>query len=597
MAHSLNFYGIPFKADTQVAVEMEMVRRGGYYVDRKGVRHGLGLLEHFLNGWSLLWPEDDRHRWEVLILKNLLENRITVAMGSRDTSKTHSSSKWALFDYYCFPDTTLTVMTSTTMRGLERRVWGDIKNLHERAKKRYPWLPGNVVDAKHGIFTDAVATDGQIRDERKGISAIPCIGTNGEYLGSSLREFAGIKQKRRRLVGDELQYLPVEYLKVLDSFDKGDFKAAFLGNPIANNQSALDTVSEPRAGWGSEGTITKTTCWENKYGGVTINLVGTDSPNFDPDTLDKFPYLIDKGDADRVAARPGGKDSLEWWSQIMGIRKGGVVSNRVITVEEIERFGGFKECTWAGTDTIKLYSIDAGFGGDPCVRTYGEFGKDVDGRDILLVGEQVVIPILLSEGMPEQQIARYAKTDCDALRVPYSNVYFDAGMYATLAVEMARALSTEVNAVNCGGTATNRPVSADLFVWDEQKRERRLKTCYDHYSKLVTEFWFSVRLLVYGGQARHFPRLAAEDFAKREWRWVYGDRYELESKQEYKLRNQGQSPNYGDSMAILVEGARRLGFQIRNMLGVKEEGEGTEWIENALDKHRRYLRKTELKYA
>lgn len=591
-------YGARFKPDVHPAlVEMTFIRGGGYVTTASGQKVGLGLFGHYRALFSVLWPEDDHHRWSDLILKHILEERITVVAGSRDSSKTRTVSKWALCDYYCFAEETLTLMTSTNMRGLELRVWGDVKNLHERAKKVCPWLAGNVSDSKKGIFTDKIDLKGEIRDMRRGFICIPVLGYQGEYMGDALRDFAGIKQKRRRLVGDELQFIPREYLKALDSLDKGDFKAGFLGNPIADNGKSLDEVSEPREGWRALGEVTATKVWRNKYHGVTINLVGTDSPNFDAKTLGKYPYLIDQGDVDRVAARPGGKDSIEWWSQIMGVRKSGAISNKVLTVEEIEGFGGFGDCIWQGGGTTKVYAIDAGFGGDPCVRTYGEYGKSVNNEDILLFGDQKVIPILVSAGDPEGQIARYAKADCDVLGVPYSHVYFDAGMYATLAVQMARILSPDVNAVNFGGTATQRPVSADTYIYDEVKRERRLKTCYEHYSKFVTELWFSVRLVVHSRQARKFPREAAEEFNRREWRYIYDNRYELEPKDDYKLRNNGESPNNGDSLAILVEGARRLGFEIKNLRVSDGKGEEPDWLQKEQEKYRRFLRKTELNYA
>ena len=517
-----------------------------------------------------------------------------------NSSKTRTVSKWALCDYWCHPHDTLILMTSTDSRSLELRVWGDIKSLVDKARERYPWLPGNVVDAKHGLFTDDISGKEEVRDMRKGIIAIPCLSTQGEYLGLALKNFAGIKQKRRRLVGDELQFLPQDYLKVLDSLDKGDFKAALLGNPIADNGKALDKVTEPKCGWTGLGEVTKTMVWDNKYNGVTINLVGTDSPNFDAETLNRYPYLVDQSDVDRVSKRPGGKDSIEWWSQIMGVRKAGAVSNRVLTVAEIDQYGGFGDNIWLGSATTKVYAIDAGFGGDPCVRTWAEFGKNVADQDVLVFGDQKVIPILVgSKFTAEEQIANYAKLDCATLGIPFSNVFFDAGMYATLAVQMARTLSNEVNAVNFGGTATTRPVDNETYVSAygfEATPTRRLKTCYEHYSKFVTELWFSVRLLTQCRQARKWPRAAAEEFGRRLWDYVSNDRYELETKDDYKLRNGGESPNCADSLAIAVEGARRLGFEIKSLLVNSESKDEPDWLALEYEKYRRNVKKTELQY-
>lgn len=855
-----------------------------------------------------------------------------------NSGKTRRVSKWALMDYWCFPDTTLILMTSTTTRGLELRVYGDIKSLWERGTTRFPFLAGNPLDSKHGIFTDLLDDSTKVRDMRKGIIGIPTMTTEGAYDGSALVEFAGIKQVRRRLIGDEMQHIacfpagtiidtasgparietvrlgdrvisasgfnlvigiterlcsaltrittkdgrqlcctpnhpiltnkgwkracdinqysyivsayeamsilwedvqqigkgeslrgmrqqgspmrilrdsarkhfseheksflrfellremeaattrdpkedvhygasrenqPVQntlapgqsrivetscafneeldagtgmqassvaervpegfgtqtedtgrewdrthqsrmatnahvsrgtmelwnqyrkmererissglqsgpcipinktghrgrwtitrceegsryeeghlsegswvdrievlkpgntgfpnsdsnsarcrvynlqveghpsysvnglmvhncdYLKVLFAMDDGEFKGAFLGNMIADNGRALDKVAEPENGWGSEGEIKKTTAWRNKFNGVTLNLVGIDSPNLDPETKNKFPGMITQDSIDRAAKLPGAKDSLEWWSVIMGVRKAGAVSNRVLTVAEIERYGGFKECIWEGSPRTKVYSIDAGFGGDPCVRTWLEFGAEVNGQQIIQFGDQKVIPILLSSGISaEKQIARFAKIECDTLGIPYSNIFFDAGMYATLAVEMAREMSPAVNAVNFGGTATERPVGNDMMVFDHKTQTRRSKTWYEHVSKFVTELHFVVRLLAQCRQLRKFPRAAAEEFGRREWQYVYGDRYELENKDKYKLRNGGESPNYADSLVIGVEGARRLGFAIENMPDPNAPPKvGDDYIERELAKYQKERKKRQLSYT
>ena len=592
-------YGLDFPEQHPLLIEKRLIRAGGT-IQVVGQAFGNGLFFHYREMEKMLWPEDDLHRWADLILKEYLDNRITVIMGSRDSSKTRTISKAALCDYYCFPEDTLILMTSTNIRGLELRVWGDIKSLHERACKLFPMLPGNVADSKHGIFTDSISEGGDVRDMRKGILCVPCLGSQGEYMGDALKDFCGIKQRRRRLVGDELQFIPREYLKVLDSLDKGDFRAAFLGNPIADNGKALDAVSEPTDGWDSLGEVTKTKTWKNKYNGVTINLVGTDSPNFDKETPNRYPYLVDQGDVDRVSKRPGGKDSLEWWSQIMGVRKAGAVSNRVLTVQEIENYDGFKDCVWSGqSERIKVYSIDAGFGGDDCVRTWLEFGEAVDGRKLIRFGDQKVIPILVSsKDTPEKQIARYARADCATLGIPAAHLFADAGMYATLMVELAREMGPEVNAVNFGGTATERPVDNATFVWDERTQQKRLKTWHEHVSKFVTELYFVVRILCQCRQARKFPREAAEEFGRRMWEYVSGDRYELETKDEYKLRNSGESPNFADSAAICIEGARRLGFTIE---AIPEQGRekkpDDDYLKNEVERYRKERKTRELHYS
>jgi hypothetical protein len=158
-------------------------------------------------------------------------------------------------------------------------------------------------------------------------------------------------------------------------------------------------------------------------------------------------------------------------------------------------------------------------------------------------------------------------------------------------------MGAEVNAMNFGGTATQRPVSNDTFIWDERLNQRRLKTCYEAYSKFVTELWFGVRLLAQCRQARKFPRAAAEEFGRRQWEYVSNDRYELETKDDYKLRYGGESPNNADSLVIGVEGARRLGFNIELIpKDSVNKPENDTYLKTELAKYQQERKKMSLSY-
>jgi hypothetical protein len=553
----MDMYGVKFRDfTTQLQVERFFIQHDGYIGPNH--QYGRGLFHHYRAAQSLLWPKDDHHRWSDLILKTILEERITVIQGCRDSSKTRTVAKYSLLDYFMFPEETLILMSSTDMRGLELRVWGDLKSLHREACERYPGLPGNPIDAKHGIFTDSLDENGDIRDLRKGIICIPILDAEGNET-RSLERFVGVKQKRRRLIADEGQFLPVSYLNVLSNLDQGDFKGVFPGNPLG--QKALDRVGEPENGWESIGEPEKTTTWRNKFDGITISLVGTDSPNFDADRPKHYPYLIDAQDVERVRKRYG-DDSIEFYSQIKGVRKAGLNPFKVLPKELCVRNGAFTKALWSGEPRTLVMGIDAGFGGDACVVSLIEFGPGAEGATIAKFYPLETIPISLNSPLSaEDQIATAAKAKADRWGVLPANVFFEAGMRATLAMAIAKLFSFSANAILAGGPATERPVSDDLFIEDDSTGQRRLKTCREHYSKFVTELWFSIRNLVLNGQAREFPAAAADQFAEREWSWASQSRYELETKLEYKAR-MSSSPNEGDAVAIAFEGARRRGFSL-----------------------------------
>jgi hypothetical protein len=115
--------------------------------------------------------------------------------------------------------------------------------------------------------------------------------------------------------------------------------------------------------------------------------------------------------------------------QIMGVRKIGVDAYRVLTRSMCLKFGAFDVCVWFGEPTIKLLSIDAGFGGDPCECELIEFRKDVLGQNVIKFQSTITIPILMTgTETAEDQIAIYTKGLIQQLNVPPGHVFFEAGM-------------------------------------------------------------------------------------------------------------------------------------------------------------------------
>lgn len=577
-------------------IEMFFIQGGGY-LTKDGKRYGQGLFHHYKALQQLLWPEgEDHHRWSDLMLETILENRITAITGARDSGKTHVAlSRFGLTDYFCFPDETLILVSSTDLRGLKLRVWGDMSDLFRKAKNLHPWLPGNVVESLHGIFTDKLGDDTPVRDLRRGLICIPCLDRKGTWVGG-LEKFVGIKQKRRRVLGDEVQFMHAEYLTIMSNLDEGDFKGVFVGNTLPNRK-ALDKIAEPVEGWENRPQATKTDVFKNRFDGVTIQLVGTDSPNFDdpPDAPVRYKYMVNRNSEKRVGDR-WGRDSAEYHSQISGLRKTGLFINRVLSEDICRRGLAFEHVTWSGDPPpVKVYACDMAFGGDRAIAGFCEFGKDVEGRTILRVNPPHEIQLSV-ETDAEDQISLHIRKDCMDQDIPASHVYFDAGMRATAATSLAKLFSPDVNAVNFGGTPTKRPVCADEYVLDSQTMSKRLKRCDEQYDRFVTELWFSVRYAVLSKQVRELPNDVAEEFYEREWTLAKGGRYELETKDEMKLRC-GYSPDLADWLGIAVEGARRLGFMVEALPEFQGQNkENEEYLKIELTKYRQSLKKRSLSY-
>lgn len=570
-------------------IEFECIKMGGRWQFPSGNWGGIGLFHHYRNAQSLCWPEDDHHRWSDLGLKAIVENDVTVFLGSGDSNKTYSMVRWALIDFWVDPEKTLILVSSTDVRGLELRVWGKMKELLNRAKDLWDWLPGQVLESKYSITPDKIdAANERGRLLQRGIICIPCI-QGGRYVG--LGKYVGIKSPRLRHVGDEIQFMGASFLSAYANwFGKPNFKGVMAGNPL-DIMDPLGKAAEPIDGWTSMPAPTKTATWRSRFfNAFVVNFVGTDSPNFDypQDQPPRYDYLIGRKKLEAVA-KTYGKDSLEWSSQCEGVMRPGLVGRRVITRELCRLHHAHDDPLWNGTSRTLIYACDPAYGGgDRCVGGWGEFGESSDGKPILCLHPPEIIPINLKlDVIPEDQIATYIKGRLLELGIPVENCFWDSFGKGTLGHSFATVFGSATPIpVDSGARPTKRPVRFDLFVEEDNgygRMEKRLKRCDEHYSKFVTEMWFSVREIIQGDQMFGLPEDVMEEGCMREYCMVQGNKYELESKADTKER-MGRSPDLMDFAAILCEGARQRGFKIQR-LGTVHEKDAPEYpIADEVDK-------------
>lgn len=561
-------YGNKFRAKASALdVEFYCIKKNGRWVNGEGKECGNGLLFHYLEAKKLLWPERYRHRWTDLMYQNFIENEVTILMGAGSTQKTSHAAEFALIDYWCHPDNTLVLLSTTTVDKLEAGIFGEIKMLFKEARKIYPNLAGHLLDHKHAITTDNLEED-EIREMRKGILGRACyVGTQWVGLGV----YAGIKQERIVFVADELQFMTATFLECLPNmFQNPSVRVIGSGNPRHDPDDQLGIAAEPLNGWNSIGEPEKTTVWKLRgFKGNCVNLVGTDSPNFDvpEDEPIPFPRLINRKTVKRVEDR-WGKNSPQFYSQCKGVMKIGMAHSRVITREICRQHNAHDEVVWASLKRTRIYAVDPAYGGDDrCIRGWIEFGRDNKGVTILRVNPPTSILIDLSKGVePEDQIAETVFRDLSNLEIPPEHAFYDAFGKGTIGGALARKFGKSCPiAVDSGARPTQRPVRHDLFTVDPLKKMKRLVRCDEHYQKFVTEMWFSVRYTIESGQMRELPEDVMLEGCMREYYPVSGNKIEVEPKKDMKERL-GRSPDLFDWLAIAVEGARQRGFQI-NRLG------------------------------
>lgn len=566
-ASSIEKYGLvwPTKDYSDPAkIEMYCIRQGGLW-EAKGKKYGMGLLHHYLALRGYLWPKRWRHKWVDLIYKEILQNQMTILMGSASCGKTSTASEFCLLDYWCFPNNTAVLVSTTTRDKLESAVFGELKMLFKEARRMRPWLDGHLIDYKQIIATDSIE-DGEVRDLRRGIIGKACY-TGKQYVG--LGVFAGIKQERVRFLADELQFMPATFLDCLPNmFSNPDVKVVGSGNPKHDPDDQLGIAAEPMDGWNSVSEIETTTVWNTRfYQSRCVNLIGTDSPNFDVADGEEEPYprLIGRRFANKLA-HDYGLNSPQYETQVKGRMKLALAHARVITRELCRQHKAHDMAVWLGEPLVKIKAVDPAYGGgDDCISINLEFGPSVDGNTILRIAGVKLIKIDLKDPRsPEDQIADTVKSDAEQEGVPPNNIFYDSFGKGTVGFAFARKFGADSPIpVDAGARPSKRPVRQDLYV-DEPTGERRHKRCEEHYSKFITEMWFSVRYAIEAEQVRELPTDVMLEGCQRIYNVVAGNKIEVETKDDMKERT-GKSPNKFDALAVGVEGARQRGFKIKRL--------------------------------
>ncbi len=126
-----------------------------------------------------------------------------------------------------------------------------------------------------------------------------------------------------------------------------------------------------------------------------------------------------------------------------------------------------------------------------------------------------------------------------------------------------------------------------------KEKKRRLKLCNEHYDRMVTELWFSIRLAIMARQVRSLPEDVMEELCMREWDKIKENKVFVETKKDMKDRV-GRSPDLGDWLAIAVEGARRRGFQIAKLSNESSEERSNQWLRDLESRQKTLTRRMSL---
>lgn len=525
---------------------------------------GLDPLEHLKRAQAILHPGSVWHEWRERRFRSLTDPDYLVRfgattirniawVGSAASGKTNDAGDFAFDWWIADPERSTVILTSTSKDKIKQRVWPiiqsrwiELKMAMDEAQISGPNMLNSTMmlqakkgDSKHSIFAQAV--------ER------------GEVAQAAIR-LAGVHCPRIMLVIDEAPGTPQAIFETIANMQKGCDELIVLtsGNGPCTKLDCFSKICRPVQGWNAihrEMEEWKTTGVSEFQlpKGHCLHFSGNTSPNVKAGkTL--YPFLYTFENWQRVQADPEYQRTPKCYEQDYGFWTPEGMLLTVLSEEMIERGNARGQVPFDGA-TIPIGSVDPAFGGDECKLRFGLMGKLHDGRKAVQITESVVVPIQVDmldkdgKKVPaEYQIAWYVRPRAEQRGVkPH---YF--GVEATGTGRGVAAVLTqewgEVIVVESGGKPSDMPAS--------EEDPRPSKEVYD---RRITELWFSVQAFVRGKQLGGLSEDDVFQFCARQY--VYASKkYSIETKDDLKLRI-GRSCDDADSVAVLIEVARRYGMQ------------------------------------
>lgn len=509
----------------------------------EAMEKGCELTKPELWWWfvDFLWGKDSgakkvftRNPWSERMINAYCEHSYVAVSGAASCSKSITGALWGITNWLMAPDSTKVLITSTTMKDAQKRIWGDVRDLYYGAAHK---LPGKYVHSFGQIRTNKTASDSTASD-KSGIELIPCAQSKETQ---AIGRLIGMKAPRMIVIADELPELTPSILEACETNLSMNPHFQLIG--LGNHVSWLDpfgVFATPKAGINS--VTVEDEEWETNRG-ICIHFDGTKSPNFD---FEKDQYPIygrkQKREHDKLPS-----NSIGFWRFCRSFPPQDSEAGQLYSEIEIIANGCVSQPHWKGP-VVKLAAIDPAFvsGGDRCIGITGMLGETVEGQTAL----SVVMFKEFHEDVTDRvvprnfQLARQFIQWCKSIGVDPENAGVDAtGGGVPFSDIIAQEWSPRINRISFGGAASEFPV--DQIDGTPAK---------DAYCNRVSELWGRGVAYVRSGQFKGLPRELVKEMVARRYDDVKGAtvRVRVKSKEEMK-KILKMSPDLADAFFIMLE--------------------------------------------
>jgi len=445
--------------------------------------------------------------------------------GPASAGKTADAAVIALVDWLAGHDCTTTILCSTTVKMLKKRIWGEVLRYYTMYQGQ---LPGVYQKSSLAILSDV---DGEMKNGIHGVAIQQ--GTLEEALG----DLVGVHNERVRLVIDEAQATRAAAFEATENLKANpDFKLLAMGNPISH-LDPLGRYSEPASGWGTVSPAVPE--WKTKYG-VTLFFDGRKSPGIlEPKRL---PFLLQKRQIEDTI-RTRGEESPAMYSFRIGFCPPEGLLQAVITESMLVKFHMRDEPVWK-TPPQRGAGLDPAYssGGDRCILAPFEVGELVTGQTAVSFLPYISIQIRASPDTPiTYHICAEVRRECEQLGIRPDQVGIDcSGTQSTLADVLEKEWGPGLHRVYFQGEPSRRAISIE-----DNTRGKAA------YANRVTELWFTMAQFARYDQIRSMCLDSAREFTQR---LVVEDREPrlVETKRKMKARLD-VSPDIADAQVVALD--------------------------------------------
>lgn len=521
----------------------------------------------------------ERHAWTDRVVNTLCENSLSAYPGCSSAGKTFNVVSFAVAWWLMSPKESSVLLVSTTRDSLKKRGWAEVRKCYSDLKMKAK--PGNLIDSrmmwqaakgddKHSIYGKAVEEGSvdKVADDIKGIHT-----------------------KRQMVIIDEATSVPAAiYAACANLYSYpvscgGEFLLVLIGNPL-NRMDQFGRFCEPKDGWPSVSVDTGE--WDGKaqseLGGMIPRIItfdATKSPNITEGRIVSR-HLPTRAMVEAATTASGGGNTPLFWQNCRGFWPPGGITKTVFSQAIIDKFNATGKHIFTGRNFMIIGAFDPAFGGgDRPVLRFAKLGELQNGT----WGIESLPPIEVPLDATSKNDVHYQLKD--AVAALAKNVMVGDVRYECLPENMA------VDATGEGGGLCDimfkewGPIIRVEFGGSPSEDccslEDSRPAC-DVYENKTTEMHFRAKNACASGQLRGVDKNAEVELCQR----IYVDmrkdgttapKIRLQSKKEYKLLFK-LSPDYGDSLVILLEVARQKGFRLA------PTGKTQEVMESTSDLHK-----------